>query len=110
MTTSTTKHSVEKFADWDACVAHFEGNVEIAKSMLELLVTELTHSNTQLKAILADRNTDGLRHFSHKLRGGCLYCGVEPLAAHCLAVEKRILENPGIAFDEVAASGRSTIS
>lgn len=65
--------------DIENCVTLSNGNVELARDMLRMLLDSLPDERQQLLDMLGTESPQPLHELIHRLYGGCCYCGVPPL-------------------------------
>ncbi|MBP9722672.1 MAG: response regulator [Gammaproteobacteria bacterium] len=79
-----------KIIDWELSLKLANYNIELAKELLNLLLTELPKDLNAIKQAYKTKNYDEFYHLIHKLHGSCCYCGLPLLKAACFNLESQI--------------------
>jgi two-component system sensor histidine kinase BarA len=65
-----------KYIDMELGKSLANGNVEMAKEMLALLIKDLPENKQKIRECFNENKLEELQSVVHKLHGGCCYCGV----------------------------------
>lgn len=78
------------FFDWSESLRLAKHKPDLATDMLKMLVASLPETHESLKSALAKNDMNELLEVTHKLHGGCCYCGVPALRAASKALEEKL--------------------
>ena len=76
------------FFDWGESMRLARNKPELATDMLKMLIASLPETTANIKEALAAKDMDRLLEITHKLHGGCCYCGVPALRLASKSLEQ----------------------
>jgi two-component system sensor histidine kinase BarA len=82
--------------DWQVSLQRAGGKPELAKDMLQMLLTSLPQTQQDLKAAIAANDNEQLLQLIHKLHGACCYTGVPALKNLAEALETQLKTGTGL--------------
>lgn len=87
------KHSNIKSIDWDLSIKLANDKPELAKELLEILITELPKTKELINQAYEGENYSLLHQQIHKLHGATCYCGVPRLKEITASFETKLKKN-----------------
>ncbi len=78
------------FFDWSESLRLSKHKPDLATDMLKMLIASLPETRESLKTAFDNNNMKNLLEITHKLHGGCCYCGVPALRAASKALEQKL--------------------
>ena len=82
----------DKIIDWQAALKQSANKEDLAREMLEMLVSYISEVTAVVDQALSEESfsNETLLHHIHKLHGSCSYSGVPRLKAVCAVIEKNL--------------------
>lgn len=74
--------------DWQGALDLAEGNIEMLKTMVDMVRTQIQEDLPGLQALSAAQDSEGLRAAAHRLKGSLASIGAMRACTACLALEK----------------------
>jgi two-component system sensor histidine kinase BarA len=78
------------FFDWGESMRLARNKPELATDMLKMLIASLPETMESIKEAVAAHDMDRLLEITHKLHGGCCYCGVPALRMASKTLEQKL--------------------
>lgn len=78
------------FFDWSESLRLAKHKPDLATDMLNMLIASLPETHENLKSAFARKDMKALLEITHKLHGGCCYCGVPALREASKALEEKL--------------------
>lgn len=78
------------FFDWSESLRLSKHKPDLATDMLKMLIASLPETRESLKTAFDNNDMKNLLEITHKLHGGCCYCGVPALRAASKALEQKL--------------------
>ena len=86
----TDPSTINKVVDIQQSLEHSHQNKSLAKDMLDLLITMIEDEKANISRLYEQKNWQALAALTHKLYGGCCYCGVPELQQACEKADKQL--------------------
>lgn len=78
------------FFDWSESLRLSKHKPDLATDMLKMLIASLPETRESLRTAFDNNDMKNLLEITHKLHGGCCYCGVPALRAASKALEQKL--------------------